>query len=154
MSSWLLLRVWLTLGLQSFGGGGATLALIRREVLERRGWVTEEAFTEDWALCQLAPGINLTALTILLGRRIAGARGIVLCLLGLLLPSVLVTVVLTAFYAPVRDSVLVKAALRAIVPASVGLGLLTAFQMVVDQSRRFHERIDDRRADEFESARL
>ena len=103
-----------------------TLALIRRAVVERRGWVSEEAFASDWALCQLCPGINLIALAILLGRRIAGVRGILLCLVGLLLPSVAATVLMTALYAYFQSSATVKAALRAVVPASVGLGLLTA----------------------------
>jgi chromate transporter len=128
-SSALLLRVWLGLGLQSFGGGVATLALIRRAVVERYRWVSDEEFTRDWALCQVAPGINLLGITILLGRRLAGMRGVFLCLLGLLLPSVTLTVLLTALYAHIRDSDVVRAALRAVIPASVGLGLLTAFDI-------------------------
>jgi len=129
VSPWLLLRVWLALGLQSFGGGGATLALIYRAVVEQHRWVTDAEFTRDWALCQVAPGINLLGLTILLGRRVAGARGIFLCLLGLLVPSVILTILLTAFYAHIRDSPMVKSALRAVIPASVGLGLLIAYNM-------------------------
>jgi chromate transporter len=115
--------------LQSFGGGGATLALIYRAVVEQHRWVTDAEFTRDWALCQVAPGINLLGLTILIGRRVDGARGIFLCLLGLLVPSVTLTILLTAFYAHIRDSQQVKAALRAVIPASVGLGLLTAYNM-------------------------
>lgn len=124
-----LFGVWLLLGLQSFGGGGATLTLIRRAVIERYHWLTEEEFTRDWALCQVCPGINLTAFTILVGRRIAGWRGVVVCLVGLLLPSVACTILLTAGYASLRDSPLMKAALKAVVPASVGLGLLSAYEL-------------------------
>lgn len=130
VSGWALFVVWFLLGLQSFGGGGATLALLRREVIQRRGWVSEAEFTQDWALCQLAPGINLTALAILLGRRWRGIGGSVLCVLGLLLPSVLATVLLTASYAHVREATTMQAMLRAIVPASVGLGLLSSVQML------------------------
>ena len=96
-ASWFLLRVWLLLSLQSFGGGGATLTLLRRTVVERHGWVSEADFTRDWAICQVCPGINLLCMTILLGRRIAGARGIFLCLVGLLVPSVAATVAMTRF---------------------------------------------------------
>jgi len=130
VSRWVLFTVWFLLGFQSFGGGGATLALIRREVIQRRGWVSEAEFTQDWALCQLAPGINLTALAIVLGRRWRGIGGSVLCVLGLLLPSALATVLLTASYAVVRDAATTQAMLRAIVPASVGLGLLSSVQML------------------------
>jgi len=124
-----LLRVWLLLSLQSFGGGAATLTLIRREVVERRGWLTDAEFVRDWALCQVAPGINLLALTILIGRRLAGVPGICLALVGLLLPSVAITVALTASYAHFRNTPAVQASLRGVIPATVGLGLLTAYQM-------------------------
>lgn len=117
------------LGLQSFGGGGAMLTLIRRTVIERYGWLTEEEFTRDWALCQVCPGINLTAFTILIGRRIAGGAGAVVCLVGLLLPSVACTILLTVWYSALRESPLMKSALKAIVPASVGLGLLSAYEV-------------------------
>jgi chromate transporter len=134
-----LLIVWLALGAQSFGGGTATLALIRREVVERRAWLTDEEFVRDWALCQIAPGINLLALTILIGRRLAGIQGIAAALLGLLLPSVLITVLMTAFYARVREAPWMQAALRGVLPATVGLGLATAIHMarpLLSASRR------------------
>lgn len=124
-----LLRVWLLLGAQSFGGGGATLTLIRREVVERRGWLTDAEFVRDWALCHVAPGINLLALTILIGRRVAGGRGVAVSLLGLLLPSVGITVGLAACYGHFRGVPAVRAALGGVIPATVGLGLLTAWQM-------------------------
>src|SRR5437764_14486880 len=92
----LLLRLWFTFGLLSFGGGATTLTLIRRAVVERYGWLSDAEFTREWTLCQLAPGINLLALAILIGRRTAGARGSALALLGLTLPGVVVTIGVTA----------------------------------------------------------
>jgi chromate transporter len=134
-----LLRIWLGLGLQSFGGGAATLYLIRRAVVEEQDWLTPEEFTRDWAICQIAPGINLLGITILIGRRTGGALGILLALLGLLLPSVSVTIALTALYAGVQQFAGVQAALRAVIPATVGLGFLLAWQTgrpIVQESRR------------------
>lgn len=128
-SSWMILRVWMAAGGQSFGGGVATLALIRRAVVEEHRWLTANEFTRDWALCQMAPGINLFALAILIGRRLAGVKGIFLALLGLLLPSVTMALLITAFFAHIHRMEAVQAALRGIIPATVGLGLLTAAQM-------------------------
>lgn len=124
-----LLGVWLRLSISSFGGGTATLALIRRAAVEEQGWVTSEEFGRFWGLVQLAPGINLVALTVLLGRRAAGARGIVAALTGLLLPSASLTILLTAVYTHFQHFAVVQAALRGIVPAVAGLGLLTAWQI-------------------------
>jgi len=126
-----LLRVWLTLSVQSFGGGTATLTLIRRAAVDEQGWVSDAEFGRFWGLVQLAPGINLLALTILLGRRVAGTRGIAISLLGLLLPSAVLTVLLTAGYVHVQSSVWVQAALRGIIPAVVGIGLVTAGQIAL-----------------------
>ncbi len=130
-SLWLFLRVWLKLGLQSFGGGTATMALIHRAVVEEYRWISEAEFTRDWALVQLAPGINLLALTILIGQRVVGVKGIPVALGGLLLPSVTVTVLLTAYYARIQRLAVVQAALHGVIPATVGLGLLTAVQMAL-----------------------
>ncbi len=126
-----LLRVWLGVGMQSFGGGAVTLTLIRRLVVQRRAWMTDAEFVRDWALCQVAPGINLLGLTVLIGRRLGGAWGIALALAGLLLPSVAVTVAITAAYLHWEHNPLVRHAVQGIVPGAVGLGLLTAGQMAL-----------------------
>ena len=125
----MLLRVWFGLSVQSFGGGVATLALIRQAVVEQHKWLPESEFARYWALVQAAPGINLLALTILIGRRLGGWRGIGVCMLGLLLPSVTITILLTAGYTRIQNLPLMRAVLRGIVPATVGVGLVTAIQM-------------------------
>ncbi|MBV9850252.1 MAG: chromate transporter [Armatimonadetes bacterium] len=119
-------RVWLGIGWQSFGGGASTFALIERAVVRERGWLTEAEYVHDVALAQLSPGINLLGLTILIGRRLGGVGGIFVSLLGLLLPSVTITVLMTAAYARLQHLPAVQSALRGVIPATVGLGLLTA----------------------------
>lgn len=128
-SLWLLLRIWLQLGVQSFGGGMATLYMIRRAVVDQRQWLSAAEFTRDWALCQAAPGINLICMTILIGRHVAGIPGAIVAVMGLLLPSVSITIAMTALYATFRDSTLLQAALHGVVPATVGLGLLLSSSM-------------------------
>lgn len=125
-----LLRAWLTLSIQSFGGGSTTLALIQRTAVDQERWVTEGEFNRYWAICQIAPGINLLCLTILLGRRVAGSWGILIALVGLLLPSVSVTILMTACYARFQNQPTLKAALRGVLPASVGLGFWTTWKML------------------------
>jgi chromate transporter len=129
-SSWRLLWIWTVVGAQSFGGGSATLYLMRRVAVERHGWITDEDFTRYWGICQIAPGINILGLVILIGFRIAGAAGAALSLIGLLLPSAAITVALTSIYAGIREEPVVRAAISGVVPATVGLGLLLGFTMV------------------------
>src|SRR5579862_1356684 len=89
-----LLKSWLRVSFQSFGGGTATLALIRQEFVTKNEWITEERFLRDWSLCQLAPGINLIALSILIGKRTMGGLGVLISLGGMLLPSAFLTILL------------------------------------------------------------
>jgi chromate transporter len=71
----------------------------------------------------------LLCITVLIGWRMRGAVGIALSLLGLLLPSVTITVLLAAFYTSVRDLPLVQAALHGVLPATIGMGLLMSINM-------------------------
>src|SRR5262245_38951506 len=130
LSPWRLLWIWTIIGAQSFGGGSATLYLIRRVAVERHGWLTDDDFTRYWGICQIAPGINILGLVTLIGWRVAGALGALLALSGLLLPSAVITVALTSLYASIRQAPLVRAAIAGVVPATVGLGLLLAYTMV------------------------
>jgi len=123
-----LLRVWSGIGLQSFGGGASTLYLIH-EACRRRGWLSEEEFTRAWALVQISPGINLIKLTLLIGYKLRGWPGLLVALAGLLLPSAVVTVLMTAGLAAVREQPVVAAAMRGVVPATIGLSIALGLQM-------------------------
>jgi chromate transporter len=76
------------------------------------------------ALCTLTPGVNLIALTILIGRRLAGWRGVAASLAGLLGPSAAVTCLLAALFAQLQRYPAVPAALRGVVSATAGAMLL------------------------------
>ncbi len=121
-------RIFFILGLQSFGGGSSTLILIRQTCLQR-GWMEEGEFVRTWALVQMAPGINLLKLTSLIGHKLRGWAGLAAAMSGLLLPSALVTVLMTAGYSAVRDQPLVQAALKGLLPATIGLSLMMSLQM-------------------------
>lgn len=125
---WDLFITWLGLGIQSFGGGSATFYLVRQTSLAR-GWMDEEAFTRAWALAQVSPGINLIKLTILIGKRLRGWPGLIAALAGLLAPSALATVLMTAGFSAIRSQPLIRAAMRGIFPATIGLSLAMAVQM-------------------------
>jgi chromate transporter len=129
LSSWQFLQIWFQLGLNSFGGGAATIYLIRRAAVEHHCWLSSDEFTRDFAICQLTPGINILALTILIGRRWGGARGVALALMGLLVPSVTITIALTAMFVQIQQFAVVQAAVRGVIPATVGLGVVLAWNL-------------------------
>jgi chromate transporter len=116
------------LGIQSFGGGSSTFFLIHQVCIDR-GWMDEETFVRDWALAQISPGINLLKLTILVGRRLRGWPGLLSAAAGLLFPSAAVTALMTAGFSAIQSAPLVRAVLKGVLPATIGLSLAMGVQM-------------------------
>jgi chromate transporter len=127
-SLWQLFSTLLIIGIQSFGGGSSTFYLIHQTSVGR-GWWSEDEFTRTWALAQISPGINLLKLMVMLGYRLRGWPGILATATGLMLPSALITVLMTAGFTAISRQPLVKAALRGILPATIGLSLAMGVQM-------------------------
>jgi chromate transporter len=121
---------WLRIGAQSFGGGVATQFLIHKTFVQQRAALTDDEFTELFAICQIAPGINLFALAILIGNKLAGFAGSLAALAGLVLPSVTITLLMTAAYAEFKDSPIMRAAVRGITPAITALGVVMSWKLM------------------------
>lgn len=124
LGAWRLFGIWARIGLQSFGGGASTTLLIQRTFIDQQGWLTMEEFLRLWNLCLLTPGINLIALTVLLGKKMGGTKGIIASLIGLLLPSAAITCLLAALFVQIEQAPAVQAILRGVVPATGGIMLL------------------------------
>lgn len=83
------LAVFLKLGLTSFGGPVAHLGYFRREFVERRRWLDDEAFTDLVGLCQFLPGPASSQVGFSIGLLRAGWLGGLAAWCGFTLPSVL-----------------------------------------------------------------
>lgn len=104
-------RLFLRLGLTTFGGPAAHVAILELEVVERRKWVTPREFLDLVAATSFIPGPNSTELAMLLGHRRAGFRGLVVAGGSFLLPAVVLTSALAWAYVrfgalPVTEAVL------------------------------------------------
>lgn len=120
-SIWLLLRIWTSIGLQSFGGGASTTYLIYRTFVDEQHWILPEEYNLFWNLSVMSPGINLAGLAILIGRKLGGAGGILVSLVGLLVPSAAITCLLTIGFVSVERFPAIQAMLNGVVPATAGL---------------------------------
>ena len=123
-----ILMTWFSIGIQSFGGGSTTLYLIRQACITR-GWLSEAEFAKDWALVQISPGINLIKITAVIGHQLRGWPGLLAAIAGLLLPSATITVLMTAGFVIIRDWPFVKAAMRGVIPATIGISVGLGLQM-------------------------
>jgi chromate transporter len=93
-----LLRLFLRLGATSFGGPAAHIALLRREVVQRRRWLGDDEFLDLMGASNVLPGPTSTEVALYVGRRRAGTVGLLLAGLGFILPAALVVVVLAWAY--------------------------------------------------------
>ncbi|WP_246731764.1 chromate efflux transporter [Methylocapsa sp. S129] len=87
-----ILRVFLKLGLTSFGGPVAHLGYFRAEFVERREWLSESAYADIVALCQFLPGPASSQVAVSLGVLRAGLAGGLTAWCGFTLPSALILI--------------------------------------------------------------
>jgi len=91
------------IGLFSFGGGYAILAMIQQEVVIRNAWLTQQQFVDVVAISQMTPGpIAINAATFI-GYQKGGILGSALCTFGVILPSLVIMTVLTVSYLKLKQ---------------------------------------------------
>ncbi len=125
--------VFLAIGMQSFGGGMS--AWMRREVVHKRRWMSEQAFVGGLALCQIAPGPNGVNLAVFIGTTLRGRLGAVASLGGMLLVPVIVVLALGAGFTHIRDVPGVESAMTGLGAAAIGLNLATGLRMMARNIR-------------------
>lgn len=116
------------LALQGFGG---VAALAQRELVERKRWMTNTQFVEEWAVAQIMPGPNLVNLSLMLGARHFGVRGALSALAGMLSAPLLVLLSLAWLYTQHADQAAVAGALRGMGAVAAGLVIGTGLKLIV-----------------------
>lgn len=114
------------LALQGFGG---VLAIVQRELVEKKKWLTPEQFVEDWAVAQIMPGPNVVNMSIIVGGRHFGLAGAMAALSGMLLLPLLLILTIAIIYAPFAHYPPVVDALRAMGAVAAGLILATGVKL-------------------------
>lgn len=115
------------LALQGFGG---VLAIVQRELVEKKQWVTREEFIEDWAVAQILPGPNVVNLSLMIGDRYFGLRGALMALAGMLTFPLIVVLTLAAIFSGISDLPGVQGALRGMGAVAAGLIAATGIKLI------------------------
>lgn len=115
------------LALQGFGG---VMAIVQRELVERKRWLTQEEFIEDWAVAQLMPGPNVVNLSLMIGARHFGLRGALAALAGMLAAPLVVVILLALVYSQFASHPAVLGALRGMGAVAAGLITATALKLL------------------------
>jgi len=91
-------REWTRIGVTGFGGPPAHIALLRRLVVERNGWMDAREFEDANAACSLLPGPASTQLAIFTAYRVGGIPGAIVGGLGFVLPAVVLILALAVVF--------------------------------------------------------
>jgi chromate transporter len=114
------------LALQGFGG---VLAIVQRELVEKRRWMTREEFIEDWAVAQIMPGPNVVNLSLMIGGRYFGLKGAMAALAGMLTVPLVIVLLLALTYAQFSAHPGVAGALRGMGAVAAGLIAATGLRL-------------------------
>ena len=115
------------LALQGFGG---VVAVVQRELVERKRWMTREQFLEDWAVAHVMPGPSVVNLSMMIGGRYFGLGGAVAAMAGMLLIPMFIVLALAALYSGVAETEVARGALRGMGAVASGLVAATGLKLV------------------------
>jgi chromate transporter len=123
------LRFWLKLGFVSFGGPAGQIAIMHRELVETRRWISERRFLHALNYCMLLPGPEAQQLATYLGWLMHGVRGGIAAGALFVLPSLAILIALSWLYMAYGNVPSVAGILYGMKPAVVAIVLAAAWRI-------------------------
>jgi chromate transporter len=124
-----LFTTFFRIGLFTFGGGYAMIPLIERDVVECNKWIEKERFLDLLALAQSAPGVFAVNMAVFIGYRLRGVPGALAAAFGCVLPSVLIILLIAAFFRQFRHIEVVNNVFMGLRPVVVALIAVPVFNV-------------------------
>lgn len=115
------------LALQGFGG---VVAIVQRELVENKKWLTREEFLDDWAVAQILPGPNVVNMSLMIGDRYFGVPGALAALAGMLTFPLLIVLALAIVFGGIADNPVAQGALRGMGAVSAGMIAATGLKLM------------------------
>ena len=122
-------QIFLRIGAMAFGGLGAALALVERELVDKRQWLTAADVTEALTYTKLLPGSTVVQVVSYLGYKLGGWSGSAVATAAFVLPSALLMLVLAAAYVSVSTVPAMRPAINGLTAAVVGILLATTYRL-------------------------
>jgi len=120
----------------TFGGGDAITAVLQRELVSRRQWITLDEFALAQSLAGITPGPRIMAFSAAVAWIVRRWPGAIIAVLIVSVPSAIVTVILTAGFESLRGSRAAALTLAAVLASAVGLMWAASWLLVQPQIRR------------------
>lgn len=124
-----LFKTFLMIGLFSFGGGYASMELIRSRVVVQQQWLTDIEYTDIISIAEMTPGplgINIASFV---GTRTAGVPGTVVATMAYVLPAMVIVMALSKVYDKCRGLDKVQGVLKGLRPAVTAMVLAAALKL-------------------------
>lgn len=121
--------VFFRIGAFTIGGAYAMIPMIRREVCERRRWLSEEEFLDGLAAAQSCPGPIAVNISIYTGYHIRKGAGMAMAVLGTVLPSTISIILIASVFVRYAQQEAVRHAFYGLKPALVALIAVPLAQM-------------------------
>ncbi len=118
------------IGLFTFGGGYAMLPMIQREIVERRGYVTDDEVMDYYALSQLTPGVIAINCATFTGCKVKGKIGGAVATFGVVAPSLIIIILIAMMFNRFADLFVVQCAFTGIRCAVLALMVKTIIKVV------------------------
>ena len=129
------LRFWSKLGWISFGGPAGQIAIMHKELVERRRWLSEDHFLHALNFCMLLPGPEAQQLATYLGWRLHGARGGIAAGVLFVLPSVFILLALSWLYMACGEITWIQGLFYGLIPAVIAI-VLSAVKRIGSKALR------------------
>ena len=124
-----------TISACTFGGGFVIVTLMKKRLVEQRGWLTQSEMLDMTALAQSAPGPIAVNTAVLIGWHLHGLSGMFFAVLGCILPPMIILSMISLFYAAFAQNPYIALLLRGMqaavaavildVTCALGQGVLT-----------------------------
>ena len=128
-----LFLIFARIGGFTFGGGYAMLPMLQKELVENKGWTTNEDLIDYYAIGQCTPGIIAVNVATFVGYKLKGVLGGIFATLGMITPSIIIVGIIAAFISGFQDYEVVQWAFSGIRAAVVAL-ILSAMWKIAKKS--------------------
>lgn len=106
--------IFAKIGSMTFGGGLAMMPMIQKELIEKRGWITDEELLDYYAIGQSTPGIVAVNVSTFVGYKRMKTLGGIVATLGIVFPSLVIIMLLAKLIDSIDEFPVVQKALRGI----------------------------------------
>lgn len=124
-----LFTTFLQAGGLCIGDGYATIVPLRRAIVKKNSWMTDDDFSRHIAIVQTMPGVFNINLANYFGKQLMGWKGSAACLMGMILPPLVIFLLFATFYNNLIELSWVKSFMRGARPAIVALIALPCLQI-------------------------